>query len=80
MRLLTAEETAARTGTSAYSGSLLDLRAGTIQPLGYALGLARAAISAGAKIYHSSGVTGAERSNGKWTLHTAEDHSRPTGS
>ncbi|MER8779289.1 FAD-binding oxidoreductase [Mesorhizobium sp. M0977] len=69
--LLNAEETAARTGTSAYSGSLLDLRAGTIQPLGYVRGLARAAISAGAKIYHSSQVIGAERSNGKWTLHTA---------
>ncbi|MDX8514642.1 NAD(P)/FAD-dependent oxidoreductase [Mesorhizobium captivum] len=71
VNLLNAQETAERVGTSAYSGSLLDLRAGTIQPLGYARGLARAAISAGAKIYNSSGVTGAERSNGKWTLHTA---------
>ncbi|RWE20343.1 MAG: FAD-binding oxidoreductase [Mesorhizobium sp.] len=69
--LLTADETAARIGTPAYAGSFLNLRAGTIQPLGYARGLARAAISAGAKIFCPSAVTGAERSNGKWTVHTA---------
>ncbi|MES0133114.1 FAD-binding oxidoreductase [Mesorhizobium sp. M0029] len=71
VKLLDAEETAARIGTTAYSGSLLDLRAGTIQPLGYVRGLARAAISAGAKVYSSSGVTETERANGKWTVRTA---------
>ncbi|MCV3211585.1 FAD-binding oxidoreductase [Mesorhizobium sp. YC-39] len=47
VNLLNVQETATRIGTGAYSGSLLDLRAGTIRPLGYARGLARAAISAG---------------------------------
>ncbi|WP_027038509.1 NAD(P)/FAD-dependent oxidoreductase [Mesorhizobium ciceri] len=71
VHLLNAEETAERTGTRAYSGSLLDTRAGTIQPLGYARGLARAAMAAGAKVYRSSPVTGAERSKGKrWTVRT----------
>lgn len=71
VKLLNAEETAARIGTTAYSGSLLDLRAGTIQPLGYVRGLARAAIAAGAKVYTSSPVTGADQFRGKWTVHTS---------
>lgn len=33
VRVLDAKETASRLGTSAYAGSLLDLRAGTLQPL-----------------------------------------------
>ena len=43
VRLLSAEETAERTGTRAYTGALLDQRAGTVQPLAYARGLAHAA-------------------------------------
>lgn len=72
VKMLDAVETAGRIGSAAYAGSLLDLRAGTIQPLAYARGLARAAISAGAKIYISSGVTGVERTNTNWTVHTAK--------
>ncbi|MGU3401064.1 NAD(P)/FAD-dependent oxidoreductase [Brucellaceae bacterium D45D] len=71
VRLLDAKETQAKVGTSAYAGSLLDLRAGTIQPLGYVRGLAHAAISAGAEIFTSSPVIGAEESNGKWWVKTA---------
>jgi amidophosphoribosyltransferase len=41
--------TAARTGTSAYRAALFDPRAGTVQPLAYALGLARAALRAGVR-------------------------------
>ena len=52
--LLGAEEVARKAGTSKFFGGLLDQRAGTINPMGYARGLARAAISAGAKI--STGV------------------------
>ena len=47
-----AAETAERTGSEAYAGALLDMRAGTIQPLAYARGLARAAIAAGAADPH----------------------------
>src|SRR5882724_9904870 len=48
VRVLDAAETRAKTGTSAYPGGLLDLRAGTIQPLAYARGLGAAAIASGA--------------------------------
>ena len=74
VKLLDATETAARVGSTAYTGSLLDLRAGTIQPLAYVRGLARAGIAAGAKIYTGSPVTGAEQTQDKWILRT------PTGS
>ncbi|MFD1327717.1 NAD(P)/FAD-dependent oxidoreductase [Mycoplana ramosa] len=68
--LLGAEETARRIGTAAYAGSLLDMRAGTIQPLAYVRGLAHAAISAGASVYTASPVIGAERCGRRWTVKT----------
>lgn len=64
--------TARLTGTNRYRSSLFDPRAGTIQPLSYARGLAYAAQSLGARIYTSSAVT--ELSNngdGEWTVNTA---------
>jgi glycine/D-amino acid oxidase-like deaminating enzyme len=70
VRLLDAAETAAKVGTDAYAGALLDLRAGTIQPLAYVRGLARAAIASGASIFTESPVTGAERAGGRWTVTT----------
>ena len=70
VRALSAAETAKRTGSMAYAGALLDLRAGTLQPLAYVRGLARAAIGAGAAVHTQSAVRAAERSNGKWTLRT----------
>jgi glycine/D-amino acid oxidase-like deaminating enzyme len=74
VELLNASETEAKVGSSAYTGSLLDRRAGTIQPLAYARGLARSAVNAGAKIFTRSAVTSAERVDGKWKLHTAGGH------
>ena len=71
VRVLDAAETTAKVGTDAYSGALLDLRAGTIQPLAYARGLAGAAIGAGAKIHTRSAVTGWERAGAIWRLRTA---------
>ncbi len=68
--VLSAAETAERLGTAAYAGALLDRRAGTIQPLAYARGLARAAITAGAVVHTRSAVRAAERSNDAWTLRT----------
>jgi glycine/D-amino acid oxidase-like deaminating enzyme len=72
VRLLDREETAARVGTSAYLGSLLDERAGTIQPLAYVRGLARAAIQAGAEVFTASPVARAEADGNAWRLSTAE--------
>ncbi|WP_027548780.1 FAD-binding oxidoreductase [Bradyrhizobium sp. WSM2254] len=74
VELLNAADTAAKIGSSAYAGSLWDRRAGTIQPLAYARGLARSAVNAGAKIFTRSAVTSAERVDGKWKLHAAGGH------
>ncbi len=71
VRVLDAEETRAKTGTSAYPGGLLDLRAGTIQPLAYARGLGAAAIASGARIFTGSPVEGIARENGSWNVRTA---------
>ncbi|MCK9685421.1 NAD(P)/FAD-dependent oxidoreductase [Scleromatobacter humisilvae] len=68
VRLLDAAETAARTGTSAYAGALLDLRAGTIQPLAYVRGLAWAAARAGASLHGDSPVVGVEDLGSRWRL------------
>ena len=70
VRVLTQAETAKRIGVDIYAGSLLDLRAGTIQPLAYARGLASAAIAAGAAIHTRSPVRSAERTGKPWTLVT----------
>jgi glycine/D-amino acid oxidase-like deaminating enzyme len=72
VELLNAADTAAKIGSSAYAGSLWDRRAGTIQPLAYARGLARSALNAGAKIFTRSAVTSAERIGGQWQLQTAD--------
>lgn len=71
VRLLDAAETARRVGTAAYAGSLLDLRAGTIQPLAYARGLAAAALKAGAGLYTRSPAVSADQSGGRWRVRTA---------
>ncbi|MFC4276094.1 NAD(P)/FAD-dependent oxidoreductase [Achromobacter aloeverae] len=70
VHLLDAEATRAKTGTDAYTGALLDLRAGTIQPLAYARGLARAAMKAGAAIHTASPVTAAHDRQSHWELGT----------
>ena len=45
---------AARIGTAAYAGGVLDATAGVCNPLAYALGLARACVEAGAAIHEGS--------------------------
>ncbi len=68
--LLDATETAARLGTSAYLGALHDARAGTLQPLAYARGLATAVVNAGATLHTSSPVIAAERKGERWHVQT----------
>lgn len=73
VRLLDAEETAQRLGTSRYHGALLDLRAGTIQPLAYARGLARAAIGQGARLFTGSPAMGIQaQDGGGWRVATPQ--------
>lgn len=73
LRLLDQAETARRTGTRAFHGALFDPRAGTIQPLSYVRGLARAAIAAGADLHEGTPVTAVTRKAGAWRI-TALGH------
>jgi len=70
VHLLDSEDTARKVGTRAYSGALLDERAGTIQPLAYARGLAAAAIAAGAAIHTATPVEAVSDEGSAWRLRT----------
>ena len=69
VELLDADQAAKKLGTSKYAGALLDRRAGTIQPLAYARGLATAALKAGARIFTKSPVRAIDRKDGRWQVH-----------
>jgi glycine/D-amino acid oxidase-like deaminating enzyme len=70
VRFLNREEIAELTGTTAYCGGYLDGRGGSIQPLSYARGLARAALAAGARIYGSSPALRMAREKAGWRVET----------
>jgi glycine/D-amino acid oxidase-like deaminating enzyme len=74
--LLSREEAAAKIGSGAFHGGLLDHRAGTINPMGYVRGLARAALGAGAKISTGARAIKLRRENRKWIVDT--DHGTVT--
>lgn len=61
-------ETARLIGSSHYVGAMLDRRGGSIQPLSFARGLARAAAGLGARIHADSPATGIERCAGGWRV------------
>ncbi|MBC08157.1 FAD-binding oxidoreductase [Thalassospira sp.] len=58
-------------GTEFYHGGSLDMGAGHLHPLNFALGLADAARGAGARIFEEAVVTGYENQAGKVTVKTA---------
>ena len=68
VRLLQGEEAARQIGSHAYDGALLDLRAGTVQPLAYVRGLARAALEAGAVICTDSPARTVEKTAAGWRV------------
>ena len=68
--ILNADEARNRTGTQAFYGALHDPRAGTIQPLSYVRGLARAARDAGALIYEQSAATSVHYEKDQWHVET----------
>ncbi|WP_420584970.1 NAD(P)/FAD-dependent oxidoreductase [Ruegeria sp.] len=72
VQLLSASEAAQRTGSAAFHGALFDPRAGTIQPLSYVRGLARAAVEAGARIVEHCPVVSMHHEDGVWTLKTGQ--------
>ncbi|WP_424832966.1 NAD(P)/FAD-dependent oxidoreductase [Ruegeria sp.] len=71
VELIAAEDVARRTGSAKFHGALFDPRAGTIQPLAYAKGLARAAVQAGAKVFQNSPVL-TLRQGDVWELATRQ--------
>lgn len=60
----------ATTGTDRYMNGVIDRRGGMLNPLGYARGLAEAAIKAGATIHGRSPVRSIAASGAHWGLHT----------
>jgi glycine/D-amino acid oxidase-like deaminating enzyme len=61
------------TGTERYLGAMLDRRGGQLNPLGYARGLAAAAINAGAAVHGCTTVSRIGKNGRNWRLET------PTG-
>lgn len=70
VQVLDAAAAQAALGSSPVAGALLDARAGTIQPLAYARGLARAALAAGARIHGQSPVSRITPAGDGWRLET----------
>lgn len=68
LQLLDAAEAQERVGSKAVHGALFDPRAGTVQPLAYCRGLARAAQRAGARVHEQSPVTGIARDGDGWRI------------
>jgi len=68
VEVLDAATLAKRTGVHGYCGGWRDPRAGTIQPLSFVRGLARAAIAAGAQIFPQSPVRSMKQEEGRWLL------------
>ena len=68
--LLSAAQAAQRTGSTSFHGALWDERAGTIQPLSFTKGLAKAARAAGAKIYEHSAAKSVRFHDGSWQIQT----------
>ena len=59
-------------GSPIYRGGWIDRRAGSVQPLSYARGLARAAQQAGAQVCANSRVVGLARNGGRWRVTTVQ--------
>lgn len=72
VELLNERQTVHATGSRMFHSALLDRRAGTIQPLAYARGLAMAAINAGARIFTSTAATGIRQSNAGYVIETPQ--------
>jgi glycine/D-amino acid oxidase-like deaminating enzyme len=66
--LLDAPTARARLGSDRIHGALHDARAGTVQPMGYARGLARAAAGLGVQIVEGAPVTAIRRAGTGWQV------------
>lgn len=70
VELLDKGTAAGKIGSDWFHGALADHRAGTVQPLDYARGLARAAAAAGARIHPRSAVRSLRRHGDRWRAET----------
>lgn len=70
VELLNRENVSDMIGTDTFYGGLLDHRAGTINPMGYCRGLARAARGAGAEISTGVRVTKLAKDSERWQVET----------
>ena len=68
--LIDREQVVELIGTDVFHGGLLDHRCGTINPMGYCRGLARAARGAGASISTGVRAINLSRRNSKWLVET----------
>ncbi|MBT9383745.1 FAD-binding oxidoreductase [Pseudooceanicola sp. CBS1P-1] len=70
IEMLDRAQVARMLGSQAYEGGLIDHACGSLQPLSYARGLARAARAAGARIFRDAFVTGYRRQGDGWQVTT----------
>jgi glycine/D-amino acid oxidase-like deaminating enzyme len=61
---------ALRTGTERYQAAMLDRRGGQVNPLGYARGLARAAMQQGAAVHGATKVRRMRKAGSAWVVET----------
>jgi len=72
VRVLDAAQVHALIGSDRYLGGWFDARGGTVQPLAYARGLARAAVQLGARVFCNSPVRELTRQADRWHLQTVQ--------
>ncbi len=72
MELLSGAACEAATGTRKIAAALLDRRAGTLNPMAYVSGLARAATELGGRLFDHSPVTRLERQGQRWSVQTEQ--------
>ena len=70
VELLDADGMRRLTGTDRYLGGTIDRRGGSVNPLGYARGLAQAAVNAGAAVHGGTLVQSVRRAGSGWLLRT----------
>jgi glycine/D-amino acid oxidase-like deaminating enzyme len=70
VELLTARAVSELTGSERYCGGLLDRRGGTVQPLAYARGLARAVLRHGGAIFTQCPALHLRRAGREWQIDT----------
>lgn len=72
VELLTGAACVEATGTDKIAAALLDRRAGTLNPMAYTSGLARAVVGLGGELFHHSPVNRLERQGQRWCVVTEQ--------